>query len=91
MSGHQSWALLCRFRCRLLLAEIPKGADKSSELKLRLHLCESGQISVLISKVLGQQSSGPPRRTARRMQPQTDEQRGKRACALIARDPSAKP
>ena len=23
MSGHQSWALLCRFRCRLLLAEIP--------------------------------------------------------------------
>ena len=25
------------------------------------------------------------------MQPQTDEQRGKRACALTARDPSAKP
>ena len=23
-SGHQSWAVLCRFRCRLFLAEIPK-------------------------------------------------------------------
>ena len=23
MSGHQSWAVLCRYRCRLLLAEIP--------------------------------------------------------------------
>ena len=84
MSGHQSWAVLCRYRCRLLLAEIPKGVDRNSELKLRLHLCETEQISDLISKVLGQQNSGPLRRTARQMQPQTDEQRGKRACALTA-------
>ena len=57
----------------------------NSELKQRLHLWESGQISGLISKVLGQQSFGPPRRTARGVQPQRDEQRGKRACALTAR------
>ena len=81
MSGHQSWALLSCYRCRLLLAEIPKGVDRNSELKQRLHLWESGQISDLISKV----RSGPPRRTARGVQPQTDEQRGKRACALTAR------
>ena len=85
MSGHQSWALLCRYRCRLLFAEIPKGVDRNSELKQRLHLWETGQISDLICKVLGQQNSGPLRRTARRVQPQTDEQRGKRPCALTAR------
>ena len=85
MSGHQSRALLCRFRCRLLLAEIRKIVDKNSELKQRLHLWESGQITGLISKVLGQQNSGPPRKTARGMKPQTNEQRGKRACALTAR------
>ena len=88
MSGHQSWALLCR--CRLLLAEIPKGVDRNSELKQRLHLWEMGHITDLISQVLGQQNSGPLRRTARRVQPQTDEQRGKRACALTGRGSNRK-
>ena len=41
--GHQPWALLCRYRCRLLFAEIPKGVDRNSELKQRLHLWETGQ------------------------------------------------
>ena len=59
--------------------------ERNSELKQRLHLCETGQISDLISKVQGQQNSEPLRRRARRMQPQTDEQRGKRAFALTAR------
>ena len=85
MSRHQSWALLCRDRCRLLLAEILKGVDRISELKQRLQLWESGQVSVLIGQVLGQQNSGPLRRTARKTQPQTDEQRGRRACAQTAR------
>ena len=85
MSGHQSRALLCRYRCRLLLAEIPKGADRKSELKLRLHLWETRQISDLNSKILGQQNSGPLRRAAKRVQTLTDEQRGQRACALTAR------
>ena len=31
MRGHQSWALLCRCRFRLLLAEIPNGVDRNSE------------------------------------------------------------
>ena len=67
------------------LAEISKGVGRDPELKQRLHLWESRQISDLICKVLGQQSSGPPRRTARGVQPQRDEQRRKRACALTAR------
>ena len=82
MSGHQSWSLLCRHRCRLLLAEVPKGTDRNSELKLRLRMWETGQISDLISKIQGQQHSGPLRRRTRSVQPQTDEQRWKRACAM---------
>ena len=85
-----SLALLGRHRCRLLLAEIPKGVDRNSELKQGLQLWGSGQISVLIGKVLGQQNSGPPPRTARKTQPQTDEQRGKRSCALTARQSISK-
>ena len=81
ISGHQTWALLCRYRCRLLLAEVPKGTDRNLELKLRLRTWEEGQISELISKISGQHHSGPLRRTKRTMQPQTDEH-GKRACAL---------
>ena len=54
-------------------------------MKLRLRLWEAGEVSELISKILGQQNSGPLRARKRVMQPQTDEQRGKRACALTAR------
>ena len=66
MSGHQSWALLCRYRCRLLLAEIPEGIDRNSELKQRLKRWESVQINALIGLVLGQQNSRPLRRTTGR-------------------------
>ena len=61
-SGHQSWALLCRYRCRLLLAEVPKGTDRNSELKLRLQMWEMGLVTEVIFKILGQQHSDPPRR-----------------------------
>ena len=85
VSSHQFWALLCHYRCHLLFAAIPKGVDRNSQLKQRLHLWEVGHITDLISKVLGQQSSGPFRRTPKTVQPQSDEQRGKRSCALSAR------
>ena len=68
---------LCFAATRLLQAEIPKSVDRNSELKQRLHLWERGHITDLISKVLGQQNSGPLRRTARKRKPQTDEQRGR--------------
>ena len=84
-SGHQSWAVLCRYRCRLLLAEVPKGSDRNAELKLRLLLWEAGEVSELIAKILEQQHSGPLRRSKRVMQPQTHEQGGKRACTLTTR------
>ena len=53
-----------------------EGVERDSELKQRLQLWETGQINDLICKVLG--------RTAKRVQPQTDDQRGKRACAFTA-------
>ena len=61
-SGHQSWALLCRYRCRLLLAEVPNGTDRNSELKLRLGMWDAEQVSELVSRILEQQHSGPLRR-----------------------------
>ena len=36
ITGHQHWAVLCLCRCRLLLAEIPQGVDRNSELKQRV-------------------------------------------------------
>ena len=38
ISGHQFWAVLCRYPCRLLLVKVPKGTDRIAELKLRLRL-----------------------------------------------------
>ena len=71
MSGRQSWALLCRYRSRLLLAEIPKGVDRKAEIKQRLHLWESGQISVWlarswVSRILGRFAEQHERRSHRR-------------------------
>ena len=74
--------LLCR--CRSSSLKSTKGVDRNSELKQRLQLWESGQINALVGLVVGQQNSGPLRRTARKTQVQ-DEQRRKRACALTAR------
>ena len=48
LTGHQSWALLCRRRCRLLLAEVPDGSDRNAELKQRLQLWEAGEVHDLI-------------------------------------------
>ena len=91
ISGHQSWAAFCRYRCRLLLAEVARGTDRNAELKLRLRLWEAGEVSELFPKTLGQQHSCPLRRRKRVMQPQTYEQRGKQACALKLRDLLVKP
>ena len=77
------WALLCRYSCRFLLAEVTQGVDRKSELKQRLHLAT--QRSDLQSP-----GSGPPRRTTRGAQPQTDEQPGKRARALTAQGSTSK-
>ena len=46
-SGHQSWAVLCRYRCRLLLAEVPKGSDRNADMKLWLQLWEA--VKTLVS------------------------------------------
>ena len=60
ISGHQSWAVLCRYH-------------RNAELKLWLQLWEAGEIGELIGRILEQQHSGPLRRMKRIMQPQSDE------------------
>ena len=74
MSGHQSWAVLCHYRYRLLLAEIPKGVDRNSGLKQRLQLWKTEAAKLWAAS----QNSKNRAVTDRR-------KRGKRACALTAR------
>ena len=83
LKGHQSWEL------RTLLAEVPKGPDRNSEIKKRrLQLWEAGKVHDLIGRILGQQHTGPQEKKT--LRPQTAEQRGKRACALTARGSTSK-
>ena len=67
-------AVLFQFRCRLLVAEHQNGSDRNTELKRRLHLRDNS-------------GTAAHRTTNRRkaVQPQTEEQRGKGACAFTAR------
>ena len=75
LTGHQSWAILCRYRCRLLPAEVPKRSDRNTELK---QLGETREIHDLVES----SDTGPHIRGKKTVQPQTDEQRGKTARAL---------
>ena len=75
----------CPYRCRLSLAEGPKGLDRNAELKRRLQLWEAGEAHNLTGRILGQQHTGKQHTEETTMRPQTEEQRGKRACALTAR------
>ena len=84
LKGHQSWDILWRRWLRILLAEVPKGPDRNSEIKKRRpQLWEAGKVHDLIGRILGQQHTGPQEKKT--LRPQTAEQRGKRACALTAR------
>ena len=51
ISGHQSF-----------LTEVRQGTERNAELKLRLRLWQAGEVSELMSKILGQQHCGPLRR-----------------------------
>ena len=44
MSGDETWALLCRYRRKLLLADLLVGTDRNEELKRRLRLWERGEM-----------------------------------------------
>ena len=55
MAGDNEWAFLARYRCRLLLAPVPEGADRNAELKRRLQMWEQGSFDDLTRRVAGQQ------------------------------------
>ena len=44
MDGNANWSNLCRFRARLLLADVPEGVDRNEELKRRMRLWERGEM-----------------------------------------------
>ena len=78
-------AILCRYWCRLLLAEISDGCDRNEELKRRRQTREAGEVHDLNEKVLGQKHIRHQAAGKRHTKLQTEEQRGKRASAFTAR------
>ena len=51
IAGCGEWGFLARYRTRLLLAYIPEGVDRYTDLKRRLQLWESGQFDELKRRV----------------------------------------
>ena len=81
LSGHQYWATLCRHRLPLVAGgSSHKGQDGNAELTRRLQLWEAVKVLDLPGGVLDQQHTAQQNREKKTRQPQTEEQRGKRAC-----------
>ena len=55
LGGDATWALLCCYRTRLLLSNVPVGTDRNEELKRRLRFWERGEMDALITHIIGQQ------------------------------------
>ena len=80
LTGHQSWAMLCRCRSQLLLLKVPSGHDRNTELKQRLRLWEAGSFTISLEEFWDSSTLG--NRTGQRQPPaRTEEQRGKSASA----------
>jgi hypothetical protein len=55
MANNEVWGFLARYRSRLLLAPVPEGVDRNTELKRRLQHWERGRFDELVQHVAGQQ------------------------------------
>ena len=77
------WALPARFRARLLLAPIPSGADRNTELKQRLAQWEKGQLHHLIRRVAGQQAETERKEAPKAGGTVNEEAAGRRARARV--------
>ena len=55
MHGDETWALLCRYRAKLLLADVSHGTDRNEELKRRIRHWERAEMDDLVLRVVGQQ------------------------------------
>ena len=58
MAGDAHWAILAKYRCRLLLGLVPAGIDRVDEIKRRLRLWEDARFEELLDRLLGQQAEG---------------------------------
>ena len=84
MAGDGMWALLARYRSRLLLPHSPADVDRNTEIKRRLNLWERGQFDDLVQTVVGQQAEAerqrrPTEQSAILRESEAEERQGKRA------------
>ena len=60
LQGDTNWAVLARYRCRMLLAPVPEALDRNTELKRRLQFWFDGHFDALAQHVLLQQAKVAP-------------------------------
>ena len=81
-AGNSEWEFLAKYRSRLLLAHMPQGVDRNTDLKRRLRIWEQGRLDELVLHVAGQQV-GELRRRQRDVASSkgdlSEERRGKNA------------
>ena len=78
LTGHLSWAILCRYRCRLLRAEVHNGSDRNTELNG--HSC--GRRAMKNSRTATHRA---PEQGKENHAAADRKQRGERTCAVTAR------
>ena len=85
LQGDTNWAILARYRCRMLLAPVPEALDRNTELKRRLQFWCEGHFDALTQHVLLQQAKvgtqkepeGGAQPTADAVDPKATERRAK--------------
>ena len=85
LKGHQSWDILWRHWLRILLAEVPKGPDRNSEIQKKTPTAVGSRKSARSHWKNSGSAAHWATGEENFLRPQTAEQRGKRACALTAR------
>ena len=86
LGGIEVWSYLDRYRSRLLLASIPQGVDRNTELKRRLRMWEQGCFDDLVAHVAGQQVEAERRGRGGEAgrETETEEKKGRKARQLTA-------
>ena len=79
LADDEDWGFLARYSTRLLLAPIPRGADRNSELKRRLLFWEDGRVDELVTRICGQQVEAERMRGRRSQDDDSEERRGQMA------------
>ena len=90
INGHQSWADLCLYRCRLLLAEISQGSHRNENLNSGYSYGRQVKFTISLENS-GTAASGTSQEQIENRAALTEEQREKKPVPLQPEDQLAEP